>query len=224
LRVTTDFPHRIEIHVIEMLPVASVKTLGREVPVTGDGTLLPNVPVAPSLPLITLAEPPPGGHLQQGWAVAAARLLAAAPPRLLPRLAEVTRVAGHGLVVQVRGGPSIYFGDATDTQAKWAAAVAVLADHGSAGSTYIDVTDPQRPVAGGGTAAATPTSSATSTTGPTSTQTTGAVAALSTGTPAAITAPTSSTPTTTGASSVSSASATSSGALPATTSSTSSGG
>jgi hypothetical protein len=74
--------------------------------------------------------------------------LAAAPAPFLARISQVTTVAGHGLVAQVGGGPSIYFGLATDARAKWIAATEVLADPGSAGAAYIDVTDPVRPAAG----------------------------------------------------------------------------
>ena len=44
----------------------------------------------------------------------------------------------------------MYFGDAPSARAKWLAAAAVLADPGSAGASYIDVTDPVRPAAGAG--------------------------------------------------------------------------
>ena len=148
LRVTTHFPHGVVIHVIELLPVATVRFAGGEVAVTGDGTLLPKVPVSGSLPSISLAEPPIGSQLQQGWELGAARLLAAAPRRVLPRLSDVMTVSGHGLVAQVRNGPSVYFGDGTQLGVKWASALAVLADPGSQGASYIDVTDPERPVAG----------------------------------------------------------------------------
>jgi hypothetical protein len=52
-------------------------------------------------------------------------------------------------VAQLRNGPSIYFGDPSRLEAKWASATLVLADSGSNGAVYIDVTDPNRPVAGG---------------------------------------------------------------------------
>jgi len=154
LRVSTRFPHTLVIHVIELLPVAVVRAPGREVVLTSDGTLLPHAPIRGSLPVITLPEPPSGGTLTQPWARAAAALLAAAPSRLLARISAVTTIAGHGLVAQIRNGPSIYFGSGDAAVAKWAAAVAVLADPGSAGASYIDVTDPARPAAGtSGTAA-----------------------------------------------------------------------
>lgn len=154
LRVSTDFPHGIAIHVIELVPVGAVRLAGREVAVTGDGTLLPKVAVNGSLPLIALDEPPIGERLIQQSALSAARLLAAAPHQLLARLDEVTTVAGHGLVAQIRNGPSVYFGDSSQARAKWLALVAVLANPSSAGALYIDVTDPVRPAAGAGEGAA----------------------------------------------------------------------
>lgn len=191
LRVTTSFPHGIVIHVIELVPVAVVQTPGRSVVIAGDGTLLPSVRVTASLPVITLSEPPIGNRLDQAWARAAVTLLAAAPSRLLPKLAEATTVAGHGLVVQIRNGPSVYFGDATQAQAKWSALVAVLANPGSAGASYIDVTDPGRPAAGTDAQVALPSSSSTTagttggsstSTGTTTSTTSTTSAAVSTGT------------------------------------------
>lgn len=154
VRVSTDFPHGITIHVVELLPVAAVKVSGHELAVTGNGMILSKVPVTGSLPLITSDEPPTGGRLHQRWVLGAAHLLAAAPRRLLARLSEVTTVGGHGLVAQIRNGPSIYFGDASRPDAKWLAVLAVLADPASAGALYIDVTDPARPAAGAGGQAA----------------------------------------------------------------------
>jgi hypothetical protein len=108
---------------------------------------------------------------------------------MLPRLTEVMTVAGHGLVAQVRQGPSIYFGDSTALAAKWSAALAVLADPGSQGASYIDVTDPDRPAAGvaanvlGSTYGANASASTTGTGGATSTSGTGgATSTSSTGT------------------------------------------
>lgn len=182
LRVSTQFPHGLVIHVIEALPVALIRISGREVPVTGDGSLLQKQSVGGSLPLIALSEPPIGGHLLEGWALDAAKLLAAAPRQLLPRLTEAMRIAGHGIVVQVRNGPSIYFGDTDQPQAKWAAVVAVLADRGSAGASYIDVTDPARPAAGSGAAAASSSTASTASTPSSSSSGSGVSSTSSTGT------------------------------------------
>ncbi len=149
LQVSTHFPHGVTIHVVEENPVGAVVVDGRTISVAGDGTLLPTVS-ATGLPTIPIRIPPGGTRVTDPTARGAVGILAAAPRRLLESISEVTSVSGHGLVVQVRNGPSLYFGDATQIGAKWQAATAVLADPGSAGALYIDVTDPERPAAGAG--------------------------------------------------------------------------
>ena len=195
MRVSTNFPHGMVILVSELLPVAVIRAPGQEMVVDGDGALLPNVRVTGSLPVMTLTVPPVGGSLDQPWALAAARLLAPAPRRLLPRLSTIMMVAGHGLVAQVRNGPSIYFDDASQAQAKWTAAVAVLADPASAGASYIDVTDPARPAAGTNAqmAQSTTTSAAGATAGATTSPTT--TTPVTSATPTTTTPVTSATPT-----------------------------
>ena len=161
LRVSTHLPHGLTIRVVEQLPVAEVDIDGRKVPLTRDGRLLPGRRATGPLPLIPLPEPPHGGRLTQPRALAAARLLGAAPYQLLPKVGEVTSVTGHGVVGQLRDGASIYFGDPTQAAAKWAAVLAVLANSGSEGASYIDVTDPEHPAAGSaGTTGAASTASA----------------------------------------------------------------
>ena len=92
-------------------------------------------------------------------------LLAAAPYRLLARIATAGQAAGRGLTVSLRNGPAVYFGSADQLAAKWSAVTAVLASSTSAGADYIDVTDPGRPAAGTGADTATASSSAGSSTG-----------------------------------------------------------
>lgn len=170
LRVSTQFPHGMRIRVIEQVPVGAVVVAGRTIAVAGDGTLLHDVVASASLPTIPLRVPPGGPRLSEPDALRAVEVLAAAPYQLLPRISQVTTVASLGLVAQLRSGPSIYFGDATRLAAKWTAAAAVLADSGSVGAVYIDVTDPQRPAAGadsgtaGGTSAAGPAATGSGTT------------------------------------------------------------
>jgi cell division protein FtsQ len=150
VRVATEFPHGMRIRVIEQLPVAVVEVDGRRVAVAGDGTILHNFATSATLPSIQLSVPPGGPRVTEPTAMKAVTLLAAAPYRMLAKISEVAAVAPHGLVAQLRNGPSIYFGDNSQLGAKWTAAVAVLADSGSAGASYIDVTDPARPAAGAG--------------------------------------------------------------------------
>lgn len=163
LRVSTNFPHAIRIRVIEQDPVGAVAVDGRQIAVAGDGTLLNDSPVVGSLPQIPLRVAPGGRRLTDHDALGAVALLSAAPSRWLGRLSQVITVSSHGLVAQIRGGPSIYFGDTARLGAKWAAAAAVLGDPGSAGAVYIDVTDPERPAAGPGSDGSSSSSTAAAT-------------------------------------------------------------
>jgi hypothetical protein len=95
-----------------------------------------------------LAVAPGGTRISDLGARAAIRAVSAAPYRLLSRISLVRSEPGHGVVAQLRDGPVIYLGDGARLHAKWLAATAVLADPGSAGASYIDVTDPSRPAAG----------------------------------------------------------------------------
>ncbi len=147
--VSTQFPHEMSVRVSEQVPVAVVQAGGRRIPVAGDGTLLHDLHGNPSLPVISLGVLPGGTHLT-GYALSEARLLGAAPYRLLGRLSQVSDGPAHGLVGQLRGGPSLYFGAGTELPAKWAAVTEVLASSSSAGAQYIDVSDPGRPAAGTG--------------------------------------------------------------------------
>jgi cell division protein FtsQ len=151
--VTTQFPHGMRIQVHEQVPVAVVSAGGRRIPVAGDGTLLHDSRAGAELPAIVLPVVPGGSRLA-GIALGEARLLGAAPYQLLSRLSQVGDSGPHGLSAQVRGGPEVYFGDGSQLGAKWAAVTEVLANSGSAGAQYIDVTDPHRPAAGAGSDAA----------------------------------------------------------------------
>jgi cell division protein FtsQ len=160
LQVSTHFPHGMTIRVVEQVPVAALTFDGRRVAVAGDGTLLHDLATVTSLPAIPVSAPPGGSQVSDPSALNAVRLLAGAPYPLLARVSQVSTVARHGLVAQLRSGPSIFFGDTRDLAMKWTAAAAVLADPGSAGAAYIDVTDPGRPAAGAGSAASGASSSA----------------------------------------------------------------
>jgi cell division septal protein FtsQ len=154
LRVSVQFPHAMRIQVIEQIPVGVVVVAGRRIAVAGDGTLLHDVPAPRNLAAIPVHVPPGGSRLTDRDALDAVELLAAAPDQLLRRVTQVATVAPHGPVAQLRNGPDIYFGDATRSAAKWAAAATVLADPGAAGSVYVDVTDPNRPAVGGASSSA----------------------------------------------------------------------
>jgi cell division protein FtsQ len=160
LDVSTQFPHEMTIRISEQVPVAVVEAGGRRIPVAGDGTLLHDLRGSERLPVIALGVVP-GGVRLTGYALGEARLLAAAPYALLGRLSGVSDGPDHGLAGQLRSGPSLYFGGASELPAKWAAVTEVLASASSAGAQYIDVTDPARPAAGTGSDTVTASASAT---------------------------------------------------------------
>jgi cell division protein FtsQ len=147
LRVSTQFPHGMRIAVVEQLPIGAIVAGASKVAASADGTLLHDVP-GRSLPSIPVPSLPGGSRVTDRAALEALRLLAATPHRLLARISQVTTRSPHGLTAQLRSGPSIYFGDDSNLDAKWVAATEVLADPSSSGATYVDVTDPARPVAG----------------------------------------------------------------------------
>ncbi len=149
LEVSTQFPHGMTIRVVEQVPVAVLIEAGRRVGVAGDGTLLRDASLTSTLPTIPV-QVPPGGPRLTGYLLTEVQLLAAAPYDMLAKVGGVSDGPAHGLVAELRNGPSIYFGDPNQLAAKWTAAIVVLANSGSASADYIDVTDPNRPAAGAG--------------------------------------------------------------------------
>ena len=149
LRVTTDFPHSLTIEVIEHRPAAMADLGDERVPVAGDGTVLRGLPVEGRLPSIDAERGLEGERLAGAAALHAAHVAGAAPAPLRRRVEEISTRADDGLVVELRNGPELIFGDATRARAKWLAASRVLADPDAAGASYIDVRLPGRPAAGG---------------------------------------------------------------------------
>jgi cell division protein FtsQ len=145
LEVNADFPHGLEIRVLEHLPAALVGGL----PVAGDGTILRGLPVEGGLPRIDARGSLEGDRLSNPAALHAARVAGGAPAPLRGRLERIDLRTEEGIVVELRDGPELYFGDATHVRAKWIAAVRILADPEAAGASYIDVRLPGRPAAGG---------------------------------------------------------------------------
>jgi cell division protein FtsQ len=146
LEVRADFPHGLEIHVVEHRPAALVGGL----PVAGDGTILRGLPVEGRLPEIDArAGKLDGDRLSDPAALHAARVAGGAPAPLRGRLERIDVRAEEGIVVKLRDGPELIFGDARHMRAKWIAAVRILADPKAAGASYIDVRLPGRPAAGG---------------------------------------------------------------------------
>jgi cell division protein FtsQ len=149
LRVIPDFPHALRIEVMQHSPAAIAVARGLRIPVAGDGTLLRGVPVEGRLPTIHLTGALPSGRLRDPSALRQAHVLGVAPAALRSRLEKMDERRDEGLIVEMRDGPELIFGDASHVKAKWAAAARVLADPGARGSTYVDLRLPERPAAGG---------------------------------------------------------------------------
>ena len=148
LRIATDFPHGLRIHVIEELPAAILTAGGRRIVVSEDGAVLRERRIRRALPVLPVHALPVGPRVTDRHNQQELTVLAAAPYRLAARAAGVFDTAAHGIVVKLRAGPSLYFGTPGSLHAKWIAAAAVLAHPGSAGAAYIDLSDPSRPAAG----------------------------------------------------------------------------
>jgi len=117
--------------------------------VGAEGGVLKGVPVAKTLPTVELKGGLPEEQLGPGLPLRVVAVLAGAPEALRPKLGKGTQEAGRGLVVQLRDGPDLIFGNTSDLAAKWIAAARVLADSASRGASYVDLRLPDRPVAGG---------------------------------------------------------------------------
>jgi len=152
--VDPNFPHGLRIEVRERPPVMLVQSNDKPIPVAADGTLLGGVEVPDGgLPLLELKQPPPPGGLE-GAPLDQAKIAGAAPEPLRPLIHAIEHTAEHGIVVSLRGGIPVYFGDAAEAAQKWAAAAAVLADPKLEAAAYVDVRVARRPAVGGAAAAA----------------------------------------------------------------------
>src|SRR5918996_1645722 len=149
LEVTTDFPHGLNIHVVEHVPAAVAVGAGGRVAVAGDGTILQGVTADKRLPTLEIEGAVGVERLSDATALASAAIAGAAPAALRGRIAEVGEDGQLGQVAQLRDGPEVIFGDATGLRAKWAAAARVLADLEASGASYVDLRIPGRPAAGG---------------------------------------------------------------------------
>jgi cell division protein FtsQ len=149
LRVQSHFPHALTIVVLPERPVARLSADGHSVAVSAGGKVLTGALHDLRLPMVPVAAVPVGGQATGRRTLAAVRALAAAPAPLRSRVRRARWTSAHGLVIVLRAGPELYFGDAGRMRDKWLAAARVLADPTSRGADYVDVRIPERPAAGG---------------------------------------------------------------------------
>ncbi|HEY2636663.1 MAG TPA: FtsQ-type POTRA domain-containing protein [Solirubrobacteraceae bacterium] len=149
VRVVAHPPHRLTITVVAERPAALLTVAGQRIPVSASGKVLAGSFAQLGLPRVVVATPPTAGQVTARRALGAIDVVADAPGPLRARVVGAAWTAGRGLVVTLRSGPLLIFGDATRVQAKWLATARVLADRTSKGATYLDVRVPERPAAGG---------------------------------------------------------------------------
>jgi len=141
----TSLLHGLEVRVTERLPVAEARLGGEVLPVSGDGFVLVGLEADGPLPRL---EASARGALLDPDGAAQAAILGAAPRELRERLRAASwDQASGGVVVELAGAPEVRFGDSERAEEKWKALAAVIAE-GASDATYIDVSVPERPVAG----------------------------------------------------------------------------
>jgi cell division protein FtsQ len=148
VNVKTDFPHSMTIDVVERRPVAALGIGDRRIPVTGGGILLRGITADRDLPTVRVPKAITGARVTDRGVLGALKVARAAPGPLLHAATEVG-VQPRGVVVLLKDGPDLVFGDGEDAPAKWTAAARVLAEPSAAGATYLDLRIPGRVAAGG---------------------------------------------------------------------------
>jgi cell division protein FtsQ len=143
-----SFPHTLKIHVIEEQPVAVLAVGGERLLLAPDGSVLRGVVTGHPLALIRSRGAVPQDTLTDRVPLSALHVAAAAPAELADRIITITH-AKQGILVHLRDGPELIFGNDSRPLAKWEAAASVLADPSSKGATYVDLRLPGRPIAGG---------------------------------------------------------------------------
>jgi cell division protein FtsQ len=149
IHVERDFPHGLRITVEERAPVALVAVDGAPTAVAGDGTVLRGLQPPEGLALVRMEKPVVDGRVSDPRTLRALLVAGAAPAGMAQRIERLSEGPEQGIVLELRDGPEIIFGDADLAVEKWTAAARVMADPDAAGATYIDVRLPERPVAGG---------------------------------------------------------------------------
>jgi cell division protein FtsQ len=149
-RYDRAFPHTLRLTVVPEVPVAVLHRGSETWLFSGRGRVVKRIQprTRPFLPRIWVAratEVEPGAFVQPDAAGRAARALALGS-RFPARIATATMAHGE-LVLKLRSGIELRLGQPNDVRLKLAIARRALHDV-PAGSTYLDVSVPGRPVAG----------------------------------------------------------------------------
>ena len=148
VRADPRFPHAMTIHVTERRAAMIAVSGERRVPVAADGTLLSTLRVGgENLPRLAVAELPATGRLS-GDALDEAIAIGAAPTALRSLIDDASVSPDYGVVLTMRGGIELRFGETRGIAAKWAAVAAILADRRLTSLDYVDARVPERPAVG----------------------------------------------------------------------------
>ena len=148
IKVDADMPHKLTVYVDVRRPVAAARIGNEMVGLTSAGLILQSSTKPTNLPAIEAAGPLLNDHITDAKALAAVRVLGAAPDVLLREVKSV-KWGRNGLMVVLAKGVKLYFGDSAHANAKWRGAAAVLADPVTRGAAYIALRAPGRPAVGG---------------------------------------------------------------------------
>lgn len=148
INVEPQFPTGLKIGIRERPPGAVLEGPdGQILPVAADGTALPGV-TAGEVATIPVSALPTGATVTDPEERLAIEVAAAAPTPLGAGIKTIEAADTAPILVTLRNGTELIFGDRGALDEKWAAAAAALADPEVGGAGYIDVTLPERPVAG----------------------------------------------------------------------------
>ncbi|MGH2958090.1 MAG: hypothetical protein ACRDKE_00680 [Solirubrobacterales bacterium] len=146
--VETDFPHGATIYLDVRRPVLVARLNGRTVTLSQEGEVITTATSVAGLPKIEASGEIVNNRVSGGKALAAARLLGAAPDVLM-RKVNAIKWGKFGIVVSMAKGPDLYFGTSEDAKLKWRDAATVLASGAASGASYLDLRVPGRPAVGG---------------------------------------------------------------------------
>jgi len=153
--VSRTLPSKISISVTERRPVAMIRSGGRRYVVAADSTVVALASGSVRLPVIDF--PPRRVHpgARATWAVGPLRAIQALPSNLRVRIRLAVLDRNGQLVLVLRNGIRVIYGEPTQPEAKAAALAVILrwaAGRGLALS-YVDVRSPITPAAGPAVAA-----------------------------------------------------------------------
>lgn len=148
VEVTTDFPHAATINVSTRRPVVIARINGRALTLSQDGEIFTPTHAIAGVPKIDVPGKIVGNRVVSGKAHQAVLVLGGAPDILLRKVEQVSW-GKLGIVVSLKNGADLYFGDGQGAKTKWKDAAAVLASEKSAGAAYLDLRVPGRVAVGG---------------------------------------------------------------------------